>query len=121
MKIAVTGGRAYADHTTLAAALMVFDPPAHPHQPKPVLLVGDATGADAMAVSFARTFKWDLEIFEADWETYGPSAGPRRNAEILTWHPDVLLAFPGGLGTANMVEQARRAGIPTFFVGKKGT
>lgn len=50
-------------------------------------------------------------VCEADWATYGLSAGPRRNARILEWKPDLVIAFPGGIGTANMVHQAIVAGV----------
>jgi ABC-type Fe3+-hydroxamate transport system substrate-binding protein len=42
---------------------------------------------------------------------YGPSAGPIRNGRMLEYKPDLVIAFPGGRGTANMVKQARKAGI----------
>lgn len=44
----------------------------------------------------------------ADWN-YGRAAGPIRNSLMLTDHkPDVVIAFPGGAGTADMVRQARQ-------------
>jgi hypothetical protein len=48
----------------------------------------------------------------ADWGQYGAPAGPIRNKTMLTQgRPDVVLAFPGGTGTADMKRQARRAGV----------
>ena len=29
--------------------------------------------------------------------------------------PDLVVAFPGGAGTANMIEQARAAGVRVFM------
>jgi hypothetical protein len=111
VKIAVTGGRTYTDEAMVRRALELFR--------DVTLLVGDAAGADALARAYGKSAGWDIEVFVAEWDVYGPSAGPLRNAEILKWEPDVLLAFPGGSGTANMIEQARRAGVLTFFVGKR--
>ena len=34
-----------------------------------------------------------------------------RNRSMLALNPDLVLAFPGGIGTANMVRIAREAGI----------
>src|SRR5262249_48090233 len=42
---------------------------------------------------------------------YGRSAGPRRNSEMLLKGPEMLLAFPGGKGTADMVDKAERYGL----------
>lgn len=45
--------------------------------------------------------------FPADWSRFGPAAGPRRNTHMLmVGKPDVVIAFPGGPGTANMIQQA---------------
>jgi hypothetical protein len=52
----------------------------------------------------------------AEWDMYGPSAGPRRNARMVEWKPDVVIAFPGNRGTADMVRQAKAAEIPVHKV-----
>lgn len=49
--------------------------------------------------------------FTAEWSKYGASAGPRRNKQMLGSGPSLVVAFPGGKGTRNMVKQARNAGI----------
>ncbi|MEM9912925.1 MAG: hypothetical protein AAF922_19365 [Pseudomonadota bacterium] len=42
----------------------------------------------------------------------GRAAGPIRNKEMLDEGcPDLVVAFPGGRGTANMVKQAQAAGV----------
>ncbi len=51
-------------------------------------------------------------VCAAKWETYGKAAGPIRNREMLLNLPALVVAFPGGKGTADMVRQAERAGIP---------
>lgn len=52
------------------------------------------------------------ETHRADWATYGDSAGPRRNQEMVDSGLDLLIAFPGGMGTADMVRRAKAAGVP---------
>ena len=50
--------------------------------------------------------------FPADWKTYGRAAGPLRNARMIAeGKPDLVLAFPGGRGTADMTRKARAAGV----------
>ena len=44
----------------------------------------------------------------AQWTKYGKSAGPIRNAEMLRFgKPQLVVAFPGGDGTENMIGQAK--------------
>jgi len=38
-------------------------------------------------------------------------AGPERNAAMLGLGPDLVVAFPGGSGTAGMVRLAKAAGV----------
>jgi len=74
---------------------------------------GNAPGADRIAGYWARRNKIDNLKFPADWDRHGNSAGPIRNGRMLAeGKPDLVLAFPGGEGTKNMVRQARAAGVP---------
>lgn len=74
------------------------------------VIEGGADGADNLARLWARDNNYTLETYQADWHEYGASAGPIRNAEMLKkGMPDLVVAFPGG--TANMVKQAKAAGV----------
>ena len=64
-------------------------------------------------------FRWAAErnvfqrVFFAKWALIGRGAGPLRNQQMLReGKPDLVLAFPGGKGTAHMVRIARKAGVP---------
>jgi len=73
---------------------------------------GGASGADRLAGAWATARGLEVEVFEAGWEAYGRSAGPRRNERMLRdFVPDLVVAFPGGRGTADMVRRARGAGV----------
>ena len=77
---------------------------------------GNAIGTDRYVSYFLRNSdRWDGEVEDfpvlpqdGDW----PLAGHRRNARMLSTPPtpSVLIAFPGGGGTANCVETAMRKG-----------
>jgi len=55
--------------------------------------------------------------FPADWSRHGKSAGPIRNRQMLIeGRPDIVVAFPGGKGTANMIKQAVEAGVKVELV-----
>lgn len=53
--------------------------------------------------------------FPANWKKFGKAAGPLRNVKMIEeGKPDVVIAFPGGHGTANMVALAEASGIPVI-------
>jgi hypothetical protein len=54
-----------------------------------------------------------LVTVPADWQKHGTAAGPIRNKQmIVSGKPDLVLAFPGGRGTADMSRRAEKHGIP---------
>lgn len=77
------------------------------------LIAGGAPGVDTVAADWAITNWVPFTEFKADWERHGYTAGPLRNKQMLDeGKPDLVVAFPGGKGTANMKAQARAAGVP---------
>lgn len=107
-RVLVCGGRNYSDHARLRAALSKF----HDEAGISVVIEGGANGADRLARQWAHAFAVPVETFEADWENQGSFAGPARNKRMLEeGRPDLVIAFPGGRGTADMVRKARRAGV----------
>jgi RNA-splicing ligase RtcB len=81
--------------------------------------VGGSMGDDAVILEGVDSPQWATTkpeiqrwVCRAEWDKYGPSAGPRRNARMVEWKPDVVIAFPGNRGTADMVEKAESDGIP---------
>lgn len=68
---------------------------------------GGAKGADALAKEWAEVNSVECVEYKPDWKHYGRSAGIRRNAEMLEKeNVDLVVAFPGGIGTADMVHKA---------------
>lgn len=111
MRVLVCGGRDYADWSHVYSVLYSLDP-----QPT-VIIEGGATGADKFAREWAYVEGCPNETFAADWKSDGRSAGPRRNARMLAdGKPDLVVAFRGGRGTADMTAKAERAGIPVLYV-----
>jgi UDP-N-acetylmuramoylalanine-D-glutamate ligase len=108
MKVLVCGGRNFNDPITLGSWLGGV----HKQRGISLLIEGGAPGADFMARKFAEWQAIPVRTFEADWKRHGRAAGPIRNKQMLEeGKPDLVVAFPGGRGTANMVEQARAAGV----------
>lgn len=82
-----------------------------------VLIHGAAHGADTLAGEWAAANSVPVEAYPADWTTYGRAAGGIRNRQMLEdGRPDIVLAFAGGKGTANMIAQARKAGVRVIEV-----
>lgn len=73
---------------------------------------GDARGADRLAGEWAYRRGVENIKFCAEWEKLGRKAGPIRNQLMLDeGEPDLVVAFPGGRGTADMMMRARSAGV----------
>src|SRR5216684_4086692 len=91
--------------------------PASPREAHNGIDAGGATGADQFAMEWAAT-KPEIKryVCHADWETHGRAAGPIRNEKMLTWKPDLVVAFPGGVGTADMVRRAEVRAPPTWLI-----
>lgn len=69
-------------------------------------------GADYFASVWAMARRVETVRLDARWSELGPKAGPARNQEMIDrFKPEIVFAFPGGAGTADMVRRARAAGI----------
>lgn len=76
-------------------------------------------GADTLAHQWALKRKLGTEVYLPDWDTFGKPAGMIRNREMLTiGEPNVVIAFPGDVGTENMITISRKAGVPVFIPGE---
>lgn len=112
MKLLVCGGRDYSDQRKVFTYLDAI----HKKSGINVLIEGGALGADALARSWARDRGIIVATVNAVWDKRGRGAVPQRNAAMLSLNPDGVLAFPGGRGTANMVQQAKDAGVKVVEV-----
>ena len=117
MRVLVCGGRNYDDQDTLDGVLNAI----YANTPITEILHGGASGADAMADDWATLAGVRSRSFPAQWKTFGRRAGPIRNGlMLLEGKPDLVVAFPGGAGTRDMVAQAKRKGVPVRAVKKHG-
>lgn len=103
--VLVCGGRGYADRARVYAVLDELIPS--------LVIHGGAQGADRLAAEWAAVRNRLQKAYRADWATYGRAAGYIRNQQMLDdGEPELVVAFPGGRGTADMVRRARAAGVP---------
>ena len=109
MRVIVCGGRDFKDGARLREVMNSM------HEnlgPITVLAHGAANGADTFAATWASHKPGIVvEPFPADWKAHGKAAGPIRNQQMLdAINPDLVIAFPGGKGTAHMVKIAKAQG-----------
>jgi hypothetical protein len=119
--VLVCGGRDYDNFAEVSKAL---------HREKPTKVVTGESwvgreeahvrrspGADRLAYLWCLERDCPYQGYPADWRNFGLAAGPMRNTQMLAAEQvDVVLAFPGGRGTADMVRKAKSKGIPVRFV-----
>lgn len=85
-----------------------------------VVIHGDQRGADREAGALASKRGLEVKRFPPDWAKYGPPAGPIRNQRMLDeGKPDLVLACPGGSGTADMIRRAVQAGVPVHYLDQQ--
>jgi hypothetical protein len=112
-RVLVCGGRGYDNRKLLFDVLDV----AHAANPIELLIHGDATGADAMAHEWAQDKGLVCSEFRAAWREHGKAAGPMRNQRMLDeGKPHLVIAFPGGRGTNDMIQKAYSAKVPVVQV-----
>ena len=110
MRVLVCGGREFDNWVMLSSALQAatVDCPV-----QPTIIQGGAKGADFLARAWGKMARMAVEEYPADWKRHGRAAGAVRNQQMLDeGRPDLVVAFPGGRGTADMVQRAKRAGVP---------
>ncbi len=114
MKIIIAGGRDFTNYELLkhfvAECLLGIVGDIE-------IVSGGAKGVDELGELFAFEHKLKLTKFPADWNKYGKSAGPIRNAEMANY-ANMLIAFWDGQskGTKNMIDCATKKGLVVKIV-----
>lgn len=113
MRVLVCGGRNYDDVDRIGVVLNKL----HDVKGIDVIIQGGARGADEISAAWGSFNGVTVQTYEADWEAFGSFAGPKRNQLMLDdGKPDLIIAFPGGKGTADMKRKARRAGVEVIEI-----
>lgn len=118
-KVLVCGGREFRERAQLYAAMdrmhvefggitMVIEGGCRRYDEEG----NEVPTADSLARDWATEKGIHVATVPALWERYGRSAGPIRNAAMLTLQPMAVVAFPGGAGTASMIRMASTGGVP---------
>jgi hypothetical protein len=77
------------------------------------IITGAARNADTLGLSWANTNEIPFTGIPAQWTKHGKAAVPARNQAILDlFDVDLVVAFPGGRGTNDMITRAKAHSIP---------
>ena len=112
-RVIVAGSREFEQYSIVTKELDHFLS-SLPSAGKITIVVGGCRGADALGERYAYEHDYDLQVFPAEWEKYGKSAGPIRNRSMAKYAASdhakgVLFAFWDGVsrGTQNMIQHAK--------------
>jgi len=80
------------------------------------IIHGGCKGADILGSVVAHELNIPIQIFNADWNLHGKSAGPKRNQKMLDeGKPDFVLAFHENIneskGTKDMINRVIKSKI----------
>ncbi len=129
MIVLVCGGRDYRNKEELFSQLYTY----HYNCTIITLLInGGVPGADTLSTMWAHENNIPFKEFHPDWrnlealgavikqgrfELYNAMAGFDRNQKMIDeGKPKLVMAFPGGRGTADMVSRARKACIAVLEI-----
>lgn len=113
MRVLVCGGRDYQNLNELFYHMDFV----HAVSPISLIIHGKAQGADTLAGRWATSRSIPIKEFPADWSNLDKAAGPIRNAQMIReGKPELVIAFKGGPGTADMIRKAIIANIRTVLV-----
>lgn len=106
MKTIIAGTRTVDDYDIVKEALSRID------WEITEVVSGCAKGVDTFALRWAYDSDVPTKKFPADWDTHGKAAGPIRNREMAKYADAAVIIWDGkSKGTANMLEEARKAGL----------
>jgi hypothetical protein len=111
MKCIIAGSRSIHQYVVLETAI----DESGWHDEITEVVSGCAKGVDALGEEYAYKNHKRLMQFPADWDTYGKSAGIRRNNLMANYGDALIVVWDGkSKGTQHMIEAARRKGLKVF-------
>jgi hypothetical protein len=113
MRLIIAGSRAFTDYSVLIDNIKKYGI----HDMDVTVLSGGARGADKLGERFANEYNKKLELYPAQWDRFGRSAGYQRNVQMAD-NATHLLAFWDGTspGTRHMINIAKQRGLNVAIV-----
>lgn len=127
MKVLCTGGRDFKDDVYVDFAIATLQRHGRNREelfrrdfiasPVTHIIHGGAKGVDTMAGNAARVLGIQEVVCPANWNKFDKGAGPIRNTwmlDLLDPQHDLVMLFPGGKGTQDMVNKAVENGFRIY-------
>lgn len=77
---------------------------------------GGCSGVDQLGERWARDKGIPIKVFQAEWLTYGPSAGPIRNKKMADYAEALIACWDGkSRGTKDMIDKATEKGLKVYI------
>jgi hypothetical protein len=114
MKTIIAGTRTINDYNLLLVALSKID------WEITEVVCGMADGVDSLGLRWAEENNIKLSKFAAEWNVYGRSAGPIRNAQMAKYADACIVIWDGeSKGSKNMIRESLNHGLKlkTFLQG----
>lgn len=115
-KVIIAGTRTFASYTLLCSFCdRYLSQKGQTHEI--IIVSGTARGADKLGEQYAKDRGYKIELFPADWENKGRTAGYIRNADMADY-ADALIVFWDGQskGTLNMIRTAKKKGLDVRII-----
>lgn len=81
------------------------------------IISGGALGVDNLAIQYAIENRINYAVFFPDWDTFGKSAGYKRNEEMAANADAVIILHDGkSRGTTHMWNIAKEKGLKIHYV-----
>lgn len=105
MKIIIAGGRNFNQKGMMKRVMIQ-----HGISSEDEIVSGHCpTGADALGEELAKYFNAKVKLFPADWNKYGKSAGPKRNAQMAEYADKAIVFWDGkSAGSRNMIGEMKK-------------
>ncbi|AHX01094.1 hypothetical protein M316_0029 [Nitrincola phage 1M3-16] len=118
MNILIAGSRGFKNYKLLKRTILDWIKENYTGNIEDLCVIsGRARGADRLGEHFAEEIGCNVDLYPADWEKYGGSAGYIRNAEMIKV-ADVAFIFWDGKsrGTKHSIDLCRKKGVPVCLV-----
>lgn len=104
-KVIIAGSRHFSDYNLVENKLLDLGV----DKQHCLIISGLAYGVDMMGFDFARKYNKDIWVYPAEWEKYGPAAGPIRNEQMAKVATHCIVIWDGkSKGSANMIKNAEK-------------
>lgn len=113
-KVIIAGSREFNDYQLLVSKVnqILIN-----RLPDVEIVSGTARGADKLGEQYATEHNLPIKQFPADWNTYGKSAGPKRNAQMAEYADACIVFWDGkSKGTKHMIDIATNKGLPLRII-----